>query len=160
VTPTRAPRRRGNIEPRAGGYRVRVYAGIDPVTKKQIYLRETIPAGPNAKREAEKAVRRLQHQVDDDRAPRTSASLNQLLDRYFDVGVTNVAPRTRREYMSKASKHIRPFLGTTPISKIDVYALESLIRNSSKFRAPTMRRRRAPLALYGPPTVPRPLPRT
>jgi integrase len=127
-------RRRGNIEPRGDGYRARVYAGFDRVTKKQIYLRETIPAGPHAKREAEKALTRLQHQLDDDRAPRTSASLNQLLDQYFEVGLTNVAPRTRSEYMSKAAKHIRPFLGTTPIGKIDVYALESLYRDLRRCR--------------------------
>jgi integrase len=117
--------RRGNIEERAGGYRVRGYAGRDPITKKRIYLKETIPAGPNAKRQAEKALTRLQNQVDERRAPRTSATLNQLLDRYFEVAV-DVAPSTRSDYMSKANKHIRPILGSTPIARIETHALESL----------------------------------
>ena len=79
---TGTPRtRRGNIEARGGGYRIRVYAGVDPVTRKEIYLKETIPAGPNAKRQAEKALTRLQNQVDERRAPRTSATLDQLPDR-------------------------------------------------------------------------------
>ena len=104
--------RRGNIEARGGGYRVRVYAGVDPVTKNEIYLKDTIPAGPNPKRQAEKAFTRLQNQVDERRAPRTSATLDKLLDRYFKVGL-DVAPSTRRDYISKANRHIRPVLGST-----------------------------------------------
>jgi hypothetical protein len=34
---------------------VRVYAGIDPVTKKRNYLTETVPAGPSAARLADDA---------------------------------------------------------------------------------------------------------
>jgi hypothetical protein len=46
-------RARGNIEAlRSGALRVRVYAGIDPVTKKRHNLIETIPLvrGPGARR--------------------------------------------------------------------------------------------------------------
>lgn len=42
-------RTRGEIETLpSGSLRVRVYAGIDPVSKRRHYLTETIPAGPNA----------------------------------------------------------------------------------------------------------------
>jgi len=88
-------------------------------------LRETIPAGPNAKRQAEKALTRLQNQVDEKRAPRTSATLDQLLDRYLDVGV-DVDPNTRGDYISKANKHIRPFLGSVAVARIEADTLESL----------------------------------
>ncbi|MDT7621644.1 MAG: integrase [Pseudonocardiales bacterium] len=45
----RRTRQRGNVEEFASGaLRVRVYAGIDPVTKQPHYLRETIPAGAGA----------------------------------------------------------------------------------------------------------------
>jgi integrase len=141
MTPSRGSRRRGNIEPRGGGYRVRVYAGFNPITKKHIYLRESIPPGPHARREAERALTRLQAQLDDNRAPRMSASLNQLLDRYFEVGCTNIAPRTRSEYMAKAAKHIRPFLGDMPIGKVDVYVLESLYTDLRQCREHCHRRR-------------------
>ncbi len=30
----------------SGSLRVKVYAGIDPVSKKRLYLDETLPAGP------------------------------------------------------------------------------------------------------------------
>jgi hypothetical protein len=52
------PRRRvrGNISVLpSGSLRVKVYAGIDPVTGREHYLRKVISAGPNAAKEAEKA---------------------------------------------------------------------------------------------------------
>jgi hypothetical protein len=42
----------------SGSLRVRVYAGIDPVKKKKLYLEETVPAGPDA---WDKAHRHLRH---------------------------------------------------------------------------------------------------
>jgi integrase len=135
VTANPAREQRGNIEERGGAYRVRVYAGVDPVTKKPLYLRETIAAGPDAKRKAEKALTRLQNQVDERRAPRTSATLDQLLDRYLELGLgLEVAPGTRRDYASKASKHIRPILGPTPIAWIQADTLESLYADLRRCR--------------------------
>jgi hypothetical protein len=78
-TPRRAKRQRGSIDQLpSGAYRVRVYAGLDPVTKKRRYLTEVIPAGPNAEREAEKVRTRLLNEVDERRHPRTSATVDQL----------------------------------------------------------------------------------
>ncbi|MFI9643613.1 LacI family DNA-binding transcriptional regulator [Micromonospora sp. NPDC051925] len=52
-------RARGEIEELpSGSLRVRVYAGIDPVSRRRRYLTETVPAGPSAARDAE-AVRSL-----------------------------------------------------------------------------------------------------
>ena len=64
---------------------MRVYGGIDPLTKRQIYLRETIPPGPKAEATAEKTLTRLQNQVDEKRHPRTAATVDQLLDKYLEV---------------------------------------------------------------------------
>ena len=67
-------RSRGRIEALpSGALRVVVYAGIDPISKKRHYLKETIPAGPRAAAAAEKVRTRLLKQIDDRRAPRTSA---------------------------------------------------------------------------------------
>lgn len=42
----RGRREKGNIEAlQSGALRVRVYAGIDPVTKRAHYLRAVVPAG-------------------------------------------------------------------------------------------------------------------
>ncbi|WP_203927987.1 tyrosine-type recombinase/integrase [Virgisporangium ochraceum] len=119
-----AKRRRGEIENLpSGSLRVKVYAGIDPVTKRRHYLHETIPAGPTAEREAEKARTRLLAQVDERRNPRTRATLAQLLDRWLDV--VDVQPSTRQGYVRKLDKHVRPLLGKEPVGRLDAETLES-----------------------------------
>lgn len=86
TTPKPKRRARGEIEVLpSGSLRVKVYAGIDPVSKKKHHLVETIPAGPNADRLAEKARTRLLAQVDERRNPRANATLNQLLEQHFDL---------------------------------------------------------------------------
>src|SRR5690348_12570371 len=103
------PRRRvrGRVETLpSGSLRVKVYAGVDPVSKQKHYLTETVPAGPKAADLAEKARTRLLAQVDERRSPRTKATVNQLMDRYLDeldVGVT-----TRVGYEGYIRNHIRP----------------------------------------------------
>ncbi|WP_262419173.1 hypothetical protein [Micromonospora chalcea] len=72
----RTKRQRGEIETLpSGSLRVKVYAGIDPISGKRHYLTEVIPAGRTA---AEKARTRLLAQVDERRNPRTRATLDQL----------------------------------------------------------------------------------
>jgi integrase len=102
---------------------VKVYAGIDPVTKKKHVLTEVIPSGPGAAREAEKARTRLLAQVDEKRNPRTRATMNQLLDRYLEV--LDVEASTKRSYVGYVNNHIRPMLGTTSVADVDAEALES-----------------------------------
>jgi len=106
-----------------GGYRVRIYAGIDPVTKQRHYLRETVKQGPRAKQEAEKVRTRLLHRVGGKRNPRTTATVNQLIHRWLEV--VDVEASTRRGYERKIRKHIRPLLGGLQVGRLDVEALES-----------------------------------
>jgi integrase len=126
-------RQRGNIETLpGGGYRVRVYAGIDPVTKQRHYLRETVKQGPRAKQEAEKVRTRLLHRVDEKRNPRTTATVNQLIHRWLEV--VDVEASTRRGYERKIRKHIRPLLGGLQVGRLDVEALESFYAQLRKCR--------------------------
>lgn len=54
-------RQRGEIETLASGaLRVKVYAGVDPLSGRRHYLRETIPPGPKAEAAAEAARVRLE----------------------------------------------------------------------------------------------------
>ncbi len=72
-------RSRGQIEMLpSGALRVRVYAGIDKVTGRRLYLDETVPAGARARKEAEKARTRLLAMVDEKRNPRSRATADQL----------------------------------------------------------------------------------
>jgi hypothetical protein len=95
----------------SGALRVRVYAGIDPVSKKRHDLVETVPAGPSAAREAERVRTRLLNQVDERRNPRTKATLNQLLDRWLEVVELETTTRNSMEIparngLNSPSRHL------------------------------------------------------
>jgi integrase len=119
------PRRtRGEIETLpSGSLRVRVYAGIDPVTNKRHYLTEVVPPGPKASQEAEKLRTRFLSQVDEQRNPRTRATVNQLLDRYFEL--LKVEPTTRESYDALVRTHIRPLLGALAVARLNGEILDS-----------------------------------
>lgn len=127
-------RKRGSIDPLpSGALRVRVYAGVDPVSGKAHYLTEVVPSGPKAAAQAEKIRTRLLAQVDDKRNPRTSATVNQLLDRYLEV--LDVEPTTRDGYERYLRIHVRPLLGELPISRLDGEILDSFYAQLRTCRA-------------------------
>jgi integrase len=107
---TESGRARGGIDTLpSGACRVRVYAGVDPLTGKRNYLTEVVPAGPGAAKEAEKVRTRLLTQVDERRNPRTKATLDQLLDRYLEV--VELERSTRNTYVGYLDRHVRPASG-------------------------------------------------
>ena len=71
-------RKRGEIATPPSSLRVKAYAGVDSLSGKQIFLPETIPPGPTAGGDAEKARTRLAAQVDERRSPRTKPTVNNL----------------------------------------------------------------------------------
>jgi integrase/DNA-binding transcriptional regulator YhcF (GntR family) len=114
----RARRQRGSIEELpSGALRVSVYAGTDPLTGRRHYLRESIPASPSAHAEAQKALHRLANQVDERRNPRTNSTVDQLLDRHFELAELEV--NTLANYRSLAEKHIRPLIGSVKVGALD-----------------------------------------
>lgn len=120
----RRKRQRGSIEElSSGSLRVSVYAGIDPVTKRRHYLREIVPAGPKAAADAEKVMRRLAGQVDEHRQPRTNATVDQLLDRHFEL--VTLEENTLATYAGYANKHIRPLIGTVKVGALDADLFDS-----------------------------------
>ncbi|MEU5262442.1 tyrosine-type recombinase/integrase [Amycolatopsis sp. NPDC021455] len=117
-------RSRGMIETLpSGSLRVRIKAGIDPVTKKEHHLTEVVPAGPDAAAEAEKVRTKLLNQLDERRASKTRATVNQLLDKHFEL--LKVEPKTMEGYQSVTRNHIRPLLGEQQLGKIDGHILDS-----------------------------------
>lgn len=116
--------RRGTIEELpSGSLRVSLFAGRDPVTGRRLYLRELIPPGPRAARDAEKAARRLGTQLDERRSPRTAATVNQMLDKYFEVLDRDVSTTTT--YVGYADKHIRPLIGGVKVGALDGEVFDS-----------------------------------
>lgn len=108
-------RPRGTIEERGGALRVAVYAGIDPITKRRYYLRETVPADhPNKDAKAQDVLEELRAKVAEKRHPRTSATVNQLMDRYLER--IQVEPTTWNRYEECVRLHIKPLLGAEPVA--------------------------------------------
>lgn len=129
----RRKRQRGSIEVLpSGALRVSVYAGIDPVTGRRHYLREVVRPGPDAETRAEDVARRLANEVAERRNPRTSATVNQLLDRYLDV--IDVGRNTKRAYTGYLRKHVRPFVGHLKAGALDADALDSLYAEMRRCR--------------------------
>lgn len=121
---TSSRRKRGEIEKLpSGSLRVRVYAGVDALSGKRNYLIETVPAGPRAAAEAEKVRTRLVNQVDEQRNPRTKATVNQLMDRYLEL--LDVEETTLERYEQAIRIHIRPLLGHLPVAKLNGETLDA-----------------------------------
>ncbi|MFL6075562.1 MAG: hypothetical protein ACJ73S_19415 [Mycobacteriales bacterium] len=112
---------------------MRVYAGIDPISKRRLYLDETIPPGPAASKEAEQARTRLLGQVDERRNPRTRATVNQLLDRYLEL--IDIEDTTRSTYEGYVRNHIRPLLGELSLAKLNGEVLDSFYAQLRTCRA-------------------------
>jgi integrase/DNA-binding transcriptional regulator YhcF (GntR family) len=121
-----APRRRirGEIETLpSGSLRVKVYAGVDPLSGRRHYLSETVPPGPNAEKEAEKVRTKLLNRVDEQRTPRTKATVDQLMDRYLEL--LDVDVTTRKGYEGYIRNHIRPLLGKLQVGKLNGETFDS-----------------------------------
>ena len=116
--PTR--RRRGSVRQHYGQWQARVSAGVDPATGERIILHENAAT----ERDAEKALTRLLAEADAMKTARSKANFGYLLDRWFPAH--EVGPSTRVTYESLIRNHIRPALGSVPLTKLQRSAAEIL----------------------------------
>ncbi|MCE7011822.1 site-specific integrase [Kibdelosporangium philippinense] len=118
-------RRRGRIEERGDTLRVVVYAGLDPVTRRRSYLRETIQGTDSAAyKRAQRALTRLSAEIDKLRAPTSSVSLGYAIDEWLRTA--DIETSTRDGYVGYIDRVIRPVLGDTAINKLSTKDLETL----------------------------------
>ncbi|HET9141078.1 LacI family DNA-binding transcriptional regulator [Actinophytocola sp.] len=93
VPPGTRRRARGEIERLpSGSLRVRVYDGLDPVSKKRRYLVETVAAGPTAEREAAEIRDRLLAEAAARRSRRRSRSVDLVGGKASTGEVGDVGP--------------------------------------------------------------------
>jgi hypothetical protein len=127
-------RARGNIEQLpSGALRVRVYAGVDPVTKKRHNLIEVVAAGPKAWRVAEAVRERLLREVAEKRNPRASATVDQFLQRYPEQ--FGGSPNALELYRGHVRNHISPCLGHLKVGQLDAETLDSFYGELRRCRA-------------------------
>lgn len=96
------------------------------MTGKRHDLVEVIPPGSTAAALAEAARTRMLNEIDERRNPRTSATLDQLLDRYLST--LGVGRTTHRMYTKYLEKHVRPFIGRQKAGAVDADALDGRSR--------------------------------
>src|SRR5918998_6123267 len=99
----RKHRPRGHIETRSNGtFRAIVYAGVDPLTGKERYLRKS--AKTHAQAEIE--LTKLQSQVDEQRHPRSAITIGQVVEKWLEV--TQLEDTTRQRYQGLIRLYIGP----------------------------------------------------
>jgi integrase len=128
VAKTGAGRPRGTIRKRGKSLQVTVYAGIDPLTGKRMFLSDstTDPA------EAERIRKRLVAQVDDQRSPRTRTTFGNALEAWLR---THEAEETTLDgYRGYVRRTIEPALGDVPIGKITPQVLEEFYADLRRCR--------------------------
>ncbi len=117
--PPRRRRPRGHIRTLpSGSFQAIVYTGTDPLTGKERYLRETATTCDGA----ERALTRLQSQVDEGRHPKTAITVRQTLAQWLDVA--DLEDTTRERYDDLIRLYILPPLGNMLASKLDAELLE------------------------------------
>ncbi len=99
-------RTQGSVRKRGHSFQVRVYAGVDPLTNKDIYLTETAPD----EKEAQRVLRR------------PKATLAQALDSWLKLHEAEA--NTLSGYEANARRYIKPVLGDVAIGKITTHMLE------------------------------------
>lgn len=94
--PPRRRRPRGHVEQLPSGrFRACVYAGVDPLTHQRRYLKEIAPDYDAAC----VALTKLQHQVDEDRHPKTAITVRQAMEQWLEVAELEDTTRERYEAM-------------------------------------------------------------
>jgi len=88
----------------SGSYRVRVYAGNDPLTGKEIRLKATAKTAEHAQAE----LARLLEQASVGQQPESAATVGYLLDQYMAVADLDVS--TREGYEGYIRRTIKPAL--------------------------------------------------
>ena len=126
-----APRRRqrGFIRQRGNSFQVSVYAGVDPVTGRRLYLTEST----TNERTAERIRTRLLAQVDEKRNAKTRGTIGPALDEWLPTH--DVDESTRETNETYVRLYIKPALGAASLGKVDALVLERFYAELGRCRA-------------------------
>lgn len=106
-----------------------MYAGIDPLTGRELRLTESTPDEAEAKR----ILNRMRAQVDAQQNARTRATLGAALDAWLQVHEAEES--TLDGYRGYIRRSIKPALGEVPIGKVTPQLLEEFYADLRRCRA-------------------------
>lgn len=109
---------RGSIRHCGGSYQIRVRAGTDPVTGKELVL----TGSASTLEDAKDVRRRLLVQVDDAMHAKTKATFRAAYEKWLRVG--ELDGTTREDYARYARLHFYPLFGDEPAARISADMLE------------------------------------
>lgn len=127
--PAKSKRARGSIRQRGNSFLIEVYAGIDPVTGRRLYLN----GSTTDEKEAERIRTRLLAQVDEQRHARTNATLGYAVREWLRLS-TDLKDSTRDTYDMYIRVYIEPVLGAGPI-KVPPKVLEEFYAELRRCRS-------------------------
>jgi integrase len=104
----------------SGSWRARVYAGIDPITKREIRLKATA----KTEQQAHIELGRLLKEASEGRTPESDATVAKLLDEYAAIAPWDVSTRQTNEGFIRRT--IKPALGPMKVRKVRGPILDKL----------------------------------
>jgi integrase len=104
----------------SGSYRVSVYAGTDPLTKRPIRLRATAKGDTQAKIELGKLLEKAR----DGRSPETGVTMAKLLDEYASIAQWDVSTRQTNEGFIRRT--LKPAIGHLKARQVNGETLDKL----------------------------------
>jgi len=104
----------------SGSWRARVYAGIDPITKREIRLKATA----KTEQQAHIELGRLLKEASEGRTPESDATVAKLLDGYAAIAPWDVSTRQTNEGFIRRT--IKPALGPMKVRKVRGPILDKL----------------------------------
>lgn len=126
-------RPRGSIDRlKSGALRVRVEAGVDPITGKRHRPTVTIPPGPDDQHQAEVTLTRLLNEVDEQRHPKTKVNIAHLVGAYQNE--RQAARTTIEKDDGLIARHINPHIGTKSATKDAKKTIRALYKDCKRCR--------------------------
>jgi integrase len=125
----REPRSTGSIRRRGNSLQVNVYAGVDPLTGRRLYL----SASTTDEAEAKRILNKFRAEVDEKRNARTRALFRVAIEEWLKIH--ELEETTREGYEMYARRYINPALGDEPVSNISARLLEQFYAELRRCRA-------------------------
>ncbi|MEM8621488.1 MAG: site-specific integrase [Actinomycetota bacterium] len=116
---------KGFMRQRGASWELRVYLGLDPVTGKKRYATKTVRGG---KRAAQTALAEMITEAERGMMARTTATVGELLDAWFDFAAPDFSPKTVKETRGYIDRSLMPSLGSRQLAKLKPADLDAFYR--------------------------------